>query len=165
MLNALNVIITVLSFASMILSITGAVKSNRYYNKNKDLITYTKTNVAVIEIQNIISVFPKILELASKANARGRNYVKELTKYGIEIKSSLNKIKEKSDSGQYKKIQEILISGELNVEKYIDSFISSDILGDGKPIIDDKFTECQNKINEIQLFLKEQLEETSKKLK
>lgn len=146
-------------------SIFGAYRSNAYYKKSKQLTLYANTNIAYIESQKIIATFPEILKLANHTRKRGTNYIKEVSEYGEKIKISINKIRENLSVKDFAEINEILNSQQPKVEKYIDSFITGEVLVDEKLIIDDNFNKCQQIFYKIQLLIKEKLENISEKLK
>lgn len=160
----LDIVLTIVSAVCTFFSILGAVRSNIYYRKSKQLTMYANTNVAFMA-QKIIATFPELLKLANNTRKRGTNSVKEVAKHGENIKKSINKIRESLPVEDYKEIQELLNTRELKVEEYIDSFITGEVLVDEKFVFDAKFTKCQNKFYEIQLLLKKKLEELSEKLK
>ena len=62
-------------------------------------------------------------------------------------------------------IQNLLDSQGIEVEKYINSFITDSVLIYEKLVIDDEFNRCQQKFSEIHLLIKKKLENTSEKLK
>lgn len=163
--NMLDIVLTIVSAICTVFSILGAVRSNIYYRKSRQLTMYANTNVAFMETQKIIAAFPELLKLANNTRKRGTNSVKEVAKHGENIKKSINKIRESLPVEDYKEIQELLNTRELKVEEYIDSFITGEVLVDEKFVSDAKFTKCQNKFYEIQLLLKKKLEELSEKLK
>lgn len=59
----------------------------------------------------------------------------------------------------------MLNSQEIEVEKYIASFITGSILVDEKLVIDDNFNICQQKFYDMQLLIKKKLEDIGEKLK
>ena len=72
-----NTVLTIVSAVCTVFSICGAVKSNIYYKKNRQLAIYANTNVAFMETQKIIATFPELLKLANNTRKRGVNTVKE----------------------------------------------------------------------------------------
>lgn len=161
----LDIVLTIVSVICTIFSIIGAVRSNMYFKKSRQLTIYANTNVAFMETQKIIATFPELLKLASNIGNRGTNSVKAVAKHGENIKKSINKIRESLSVEDCKEIQDILNTRELKVEEYIDSFITGEVLVDEKFVHDTKFTKCQDKFCDIQLLLKKKLENVSEKLK
>ena len=146
-----------------IISIIGAYKSLAYYKKSKHLSIYANTNVAYMEIQKIISVLTEMLKLSNQT--RGINTKKEVSKKGESIKASINKIREILPANDSKAVDNILHSQEMQVEEYIDSFITGTALIDEKLIIDNNFNKCQQSFRDIQILLKQKLENTADKIK
>lgn len=128
-----DAILPIISVICTFFSILGAIKSNIYYKKSKQLTMYANTNLAFIETQKIIALFPAILKLASKLDkCRGTNLVKEVAQNGEKIKKSVSIIRESLSVEDYEEIQELLNSRELKIEEYIDSFITGKVIEDEK---------------------------------
>lgn len=160
-----DIILTIVSAICTVVSLIGAYKSIKYYKKSKQLTVYANTNVSLVEVQKIIATFTEILKLANTARSqRGTNLAKQLATHGESIRESINVIREKLSVEDFRLIQNQLISKEIKVEEYIDSFISGSILDEGKLVIDDKFNRCQQKFYNIQQILKKRLEEVEEKL-
>ena len=110
-------------------------------------------------------MFTEILKLANTTRPqRGINLSKQLEAHGETIRESINLLREKLSVEDFRLIEGQLISKEMKVEMYIDSFISGEILDDGKLVIDDRFNRCQQKFYNIQQILKKRLEEVEEKL-
>lgn len=160
-----DIILTIVSAICTVVSLIGAYKSIKYYKKSKQLTVYANTNVSLVEVQKIISTFTEILKLANTARSqRGTNLAKQLATHGEGIRDSINVLREKLSVEDFKLIEGQLSSREIKVEAYIDSFISGDILTEGKLAIDYKFNLCQQKFYNIQQILKKRLEEVEEKL-
>lgn len=157
-------VLDMINIACTIASVVGAYKSVAYYKKSRQLIIYTKTNVAYLETIKIISTFSEMLKLANNIK-RGINCEKEVRKNGESIKNSINKIREDLPVKSSRKINELLNDTKKQAEKYIDSLIIGTVVIDGKLIIDEKFYKSQETFYEIQLFLKQQLENIESKVK
>ena len=160
-----DAILTIVSALCTVVSLIGAYKSVKYYKKSKQLTVYANTNVSLVEVQKIVATFTEILKLANTARAqRGTNLAKQLASHGESIRDSINVLREKLSVEDFKLVEEQLSSREIKVGAYIDSFISGDILVDGKLTIDYKFNFCQQKFYKIQQLLKKRLEEVEEKL-
>lgn len=160
-----DIILTIVSAICTVASVIGAYKSIKYYKKSKQLTIYANTNVSLVEVQKIITSFTEILKLSNTSKPqRGVNVSKQLAVYGESIRESINVLREKLSVEDFKSIEGQLLSKEIKVEAYIDSFISGMILNDGKLMIDDKFNRCQQKFYCIQQILKKRLEEVEEKL-
>lgn len=106
-----------------------------------------------------------MLKLANIKRKRGINYIKEVSKNGECIKTSINKIRECLPVEDFNEINVLLNEQQPKVEEYIDSFITGSVLIDEKFVIDDNFNKCQNVFCEIQLLLKKKLENIGEKIK
>lgn len=160
-----DVILSIVSAICTVVSLIGAYKSIKYYKKSKQLTLYANTNVSLVEVQKIIATFTEILKLANTTRPqRGINLSKQLEAHGETIRESINLLREKLSVEDFRLIEGQLISKEMKVEMYIDSFISGEILDDGKLVIDDRFNRCQQKFYNIQQILKKRLEEVEEKL-
>ena len=160
-----DIILTIVSALCTVVSLIGAYKSVKYYKKSKQLTVYANTNVSLVEVQKIVATFTEILKLANTARAqRGTNLPKQLASHGESIRDSINVLREKLSVEDFKLVEGQLSSRDIKVEAYIDSFISGDILVDGKLQIDYKFNLCQQKFYKIQQLLKKRLEEVEEKL-
>lgn len=94
-----------------------------------------------------------------------RNYIKEVSENGENIKNSINKIRESLPVEDSKEINQLLNSQQSKVEKYIDSFITGAVLVNESFVIDDDFNKCHEKFCEMQFLIKEKLENIGEKLK
>lgn len=160
-----DIILSIVSALCTVVSLFGAYKSIKYYKKSKQLTLYANTNVSLVEVQKIIATFTEILKLANTTRPqRGINLSKQLEAHGETIRESINVLRQKLSVEDFRLIEGQLISKEMKVEMYIDSFISGAVLDDGKLVIDDRFNRCQQKFYNIQQILKKRLEEVEEKL-
>ncbi len=164
-MNWWDYLLNVLGIICTALSIIGAYKSLAYYNKSKYLTMYANANLAYIESQKIQAMLVEIVKLSTQRKIRGVNIDAQAADNGSQIRESLSKIRDSFTAGDSKELSDILKSQEINVEKYIDSFISGVAIVDGKVIINDDFYTCQQVFNEIQLFLKQKMETAKEKNK
>ena len=156
---------TVLNILCTCFTLYGAYKANTYYKRSKQLTDYANTNVAFMEVKNIIVVLSEMLRYAVPEGRRGVSYKGEICKSGEKIKQSIIKIREYLSVEDSKEINNLLVQQEFKVEKYIDSFITGDALVEGKFVVDENYTNCQNVFYEMQLLLKERLEDLDRKIK
>ena len=164
-MHMFDIFLSIVSAVCTVISIIGAYKSIKYYKKSKQLTIYANTNVSLVEVQKIIATFTEILKLANTTRPqRGINLSKQLGAHGESIRDSINVLREKLSVEDFNLIEGQLLSKEMKVEVYIDSFISGAILDDGKLVIDDRFNRCQQKFYNIQQILKKRLEEVEEKL-
>lgn len=164
-MNWWDYVLIAISAGCTFFSIIGAIKSIAYYKKSKQLTVYANTNVAYIESQKIISTLTEMLKLANMNKQRGRNYVDKVIENGELIRNSISKIRESLLVEDYKEIQDILNTQKLNVEMYIDSFISGAVLVEEKIKIDDNFNTCQQAFCNMQLLIRKKIDIIGEKLK
>lgn len=158
-------ILTTISAISTVISIAGAFKSIKYYKKSRQLTIYANTNVAFIETQKIILVLTELLKLSnSVTKQRGLNFVKQVAAHGESIRSSINIMREKLSVEDFEDVQKFLLSPEIQVEIYVDSFISGTVLCEGKFEINEKFNLCQKAFYDIQQLLKIKIEKAEQHL-
>jgi len=164
--NWRDYILSAISVACTIFSIIGAYKSNVYYRKSKQLTIYANTNSAYIESQKIIATLTEMLKLGNvNGKQRGTNYMKAVNQNGESIKNSIIKIRESLPVDDFNEINDLLNSQQQKVEVYIDTFITGTVLVDEKLVIDDNFNKCQQKFCDMQLLIKNKLENISENLK
>lgn len=161
----LNIILTTISAVCTGFSIKGSYESNVYYKKSKQLTIYANTNIAYMESQKIIATLLEMQKLSNITRKRGTNYIKEVSKNGVNIQNSINKIRESMPVEDFTEIKELLNSQQQKVEKYIDSFITGTVLVEEKLVLDDNFYECYQTFCEMQLLIKRKLEYISENLK
>lgn len=150
-----------------IVSGIGAWKSITYYRESKKLTLYANTNIAFVESKNIIANLNEMLKLSNNMlTVRGRkNHIEQVCNCGESIKNSIDKIREIMSVEDYNEIKQLLNSQEIEVEKYINSFITGSILVNEKLVIDDNFNICLQKFYDMQLLIKEKLEDIEEGLK
>lgn len=113
-----NYVMTDISVGCTVFSIFGAYKSNAYYKKSKQLTIYANTNIAYIESQKIITTLTEMLKPGNNTRKRGKNYIKQVSQYGENIKASINKIRESLPVEDFKEINELLNSQQPKVKVY-----------------------------------------------
>lgn len=159
---------TFLDYANIgiaLFSAYGAYKSNVYYKKSKQLITYANTNIAFIESKKILDTLTQMLKLANKTQKRGINYSKQVAKNGEIINSSIVVIRENLPVKDFREIDNLLRSKDIDVLTYINSFISGEVLVNESFIINDDFKKCQKIFLEVQLLIKDKIENLTETLK
>lgn len=158
-------VLTIISAICTLISVVSAYKSAKYYKKSKQLTIYANTNVAFVETQKIISTLTAILKLSNPVKQqRGINLAKQLGTHGESIKSSINTMREKLSVEDFKDVKTKFTSYGLNVESYIDSFISGSVLIENEFAVDGRFHSCQQVFYDIQILLKTKIERIEEKL-
>lgn len=147
-------------------SIIGAWKSNKYYKKSRNLVLFSNCNVAYLEVQKIIDTFTQLLKLSNpKLPQRGTNIDKTLSKYGVDIKNSVNIIRKKLSIDDWEEIESILQGPTIDARKYIDSIITCSVIVDGKFVLNDDFNSVQEAFYKAQKHLKSRSEELAESIK
>jgi hypothetical protein len=165
-LNWWDYVLIVVSALCAIGSIIGAVRANIYYKKSKQLTLYAHTNVAYIEAQKITAALTELLKLSNSTfKKRGVSNIREISRIGENIKTSLNKIRDSLPASDVENIGILLNSRHQRAEEYIDSFITGTVLVDENIVIGNDFNSCQQKFYDLQLLLKRRLEEIAEKIK
>lgn len=159
-----DTVLTVISVLCTIVSGFGAYKSVKYYNKNKQLTIYAHKNVAYSEIKKVIDTMTEILKLASPQQGRGVNREKEVSRLGLNIRVSLDKIREQLSNENCDSILDILNSNK--VRDYIESLITCPVLPNKNVDIDawKRFRDCETAFYSIQNEIKKKLDESEEKL-
>lgn len=157
-------VLTVISILCTIVSGIGAYKSIKYYQKNKQLMTYVHKNVAYSEIKNVIDLMTEILKRSSPHQGRGINREKEVSQLGISIKKSLDIIREQLSNENCDTILSVLNPNE--VRDYIESLITSPVLPN--KTIDttawQQFRDCETALYNIQNEIRKKLDESEEKI-
>ena len=73
-------------------------------------------------------------------------------------------MREKLSVEDFNDVKKLFSSHEMQVESYIDSFISGTVLIQGRLEIDEKFNSCQQIFYDIQQLLKKKIETVEKNL-
>ncbi|WP_138342655.1 hypothetical protein [Intestinibacter bartlettii] len=154
----MDFIITVINVILTIFSAVSAWNANKSYDKLKKVSIYSNTNIALLEIEKIEDVLIDLMKISNESEKRATNNRIKIKEEGEKIKKSLNTISNKLSSKDNKEIQKLLVYDGLNVEPYIDSFITGSILVDENFNIDDDFQKCQQSFKDIKNLLKDKLE-------
>lgn len=159
-------ILVAISALCTIFSIVGAVKSNKYFKKSKELTIYANTNVAYIEIEKIITTLTSMLKFENPTRTkRGFNALRLVSENAESIKYSLNTLRKNLSDKDYQLIQGLLSPNGINVEQYLDSIITGSAFPDGIIIWNNNFNTCQQTFREMQIQIKSRLDIIQESLK
>ena len=158
-------VLTGISVLCTVVSIVGAYRANLYYKKSKNISILVKTKDSLSESKVILESMGEILKLSNTMLARGKNISKMVSEQGQIINKALIRIKELEGFADNKKIDAILKTKDFNAQDYINSLISGKIICDGTICIDNEYTNCYQIFENLQLFLKQRMEEQEEKLK
>ncbi len=162
-MSALDWLILIANIACLVGSIVSAIKASGSYKKCKQLTNFANLKRALDECQLVYANIYKLLKLCGKnANKnRGINVEKEASEYGDAIKNSLAKIKEILPSDSQKKVDNLLAhpsNKNFDIEKYVSTLISGSAV-DNNTLTDDNVYMIQKAVENIQLHIKEIMEE------
>ena len=160
-------IILLINIILTIVSGIGALKSITYFKKTKELTIYTQAANVIDEVNEMLTILFKSLEIATrkvKKKVRGTNYDKEISDCGKKLGEHYQIIERDLPARYYDKLREILCKDDFNFIKYINSFISGDVLM-SEGLDHDDFAKCQDRLYLLQKFLKEEREKIEEKLK
>lgn len=158
-------VLTGISVLCTVVSIVGAYRANLYYKKSKNISILVKTKDSLSESKVILESMGEILKLSNTILARGKNISKMVSEQGQIINKALIRIKELEGFADNKKIDAILKTKDFNAQDYINSLISGKVICDGTICIDNEYTNCYQIFENLQLFLKQRMEEQEEKLK
>ena len=158
-------VLTGISVLCTVVSIIGAYRANLYYKKSKNISILVKTKDSLSESKVILESMGEILKLSNTMLARGKNISKMVSEQGQIINKALIRIKELEGFADNKKIDAILKTKDFNAQDYINSLISGKVICDGTICIDNEYTNCYQIFENLQLFLKQRMEEQEEKLK
>lgn len=158
-------VLTGISVLCTVVSIVGAYRANLYYKKSKNISILVKTKDSLSESKVILESMGEILKLSNTMLARGKNISKMVSEQGQIINKALIRIKELEGFADNKKIDAILKTKDFNAQDYINSLISGKVICDGTICIDNEYTNCYQIFENLQLFLKQRMEEQEEKLK
>ena len=162
----LDVILTIVNVILAIVSGLGAYKSLKYFRKSKNLAIFAQTNKALVEVQKMLMKLPDALS-ASNSSRRGRKGLSlhnTLCDIGKELNTNLTGINSNIPAEYSDNIRQWQNKDGFNLQTYINSYISGDAVKDNG-IDSEDFNVCQERILEIQDYLKKAAMETEEKLK
>ena len=158
-LTGVNVVITVVS-------VCGALKSFKFYDKNKKLVEHTNVNKASVEIEKMLNKLPEALTATNRnrQNSRGVNLHRIMCEIGNSLHESYNTLHSCSPVEYSSELFKLENERDFELHDYINSFISGEILKN--MVLDsDRFATCQKGLMEMQDYLKCKLGEIAEKLK
>lgn len=157
-----------LGIISTVISVIAAIKSVKYYKKNKHLTLLVNANNALLEMQKISITMVEVLRLSNTNILRGKSIANTVANKGTEISDSIQKIKNHVSLEEACYIQNILKRADFDCQTFINTFISGEIIEriDGKEFFkhDQNFELCQERFNDVFQYLKERVEEHETKL-
>lgn len=162
-----DIAITIINVVLAIISGFGAYKSIRYFKKSKHITIYAQTNQALGEIGEMLKLLPEALEAAS-TNKKGYSPENTVRDKGSKLANHLNIIMSAIPADYSEKLRELQKTGTFNLSQYINSLI------DGTAVVEENgrkmlnrtsFDICQERLREMQEFLKKKIAEEEEKLK
>lgn len=154
----INVIVT-------IISMLGAIKSIKYYNKSRNLTEYAGLNKALVEAERMQNELVELLAVVNVTNKgiRGVNKNITLCDIGKKLSKSYNSIWTCIPVGLSADFKSI--ENGFGIQEYLDEMISGKLLLHDETIDLGRVKQFQTVINEAILLFKQKLDETQEKLK
>lgn len=165
--DLMDAVLTIVNVILVFVSGVGAWKSIKYYKKNKELMIYTQTADVIEEVNEMLSILLRALEIANqKVNKRGRgtNYNKELLNCGKELIVHYQEIEKSIPTRYYSDLNEMLNRDGFHFVKYLNSYISGEAMKE-KGLDHDDYAKCQERLYELQRFLRGERDNIEEKLK
>ncbi len=163
----MDIIILVINMILAVISGIGAFKSIKYYKKNKELTIYAQTADIIEEVNGMLAILPQALEISTrkvKNQGRGTNYNTEIIGCGKKLVEHYQIIEKNIPMRYYDKLRRILKEGNFDFLKYINSYVSGSVLTN-EGLDHNDFAKCQDRLVELQRFLREERERIEEKLK
>lgn len=161
----LDVVLTIINVVLAVLSGIGAYKSVKYFRKSKNITIYAQTNKALLEVQKMLVKLPESLS-ASNLSSRGKkgyNFSYNLCNIGKELNANLTEITSDIPPEYMDELQRLLKKDDFNLYTYINSYMSGEAVIDNG-IDAEAYNLCQDRLMEMQNFLKKIASETEEKL-
>lgn len=165
-MKVFDIILTGINVILATTSAFGAWKSIKYYQKSKNLSIYTQINKSLIEIQKMLIKLPEVLSASNQSlrGKRGMNLQNTLCGIGQALNNSLMTIGADIPvecSNDLKKLQN---DGDFELQKYINSLINGEAVKENSIDFND-YDLCQERLNEIQEYLKRKSSDIGEELK
>lgn len=165
-MNMMDVILTIINVILAIVSGIGAYKSDKYFQKSKNITIFAQTNKALVEVQKMILKLPEALEVSnsSRRGKKGLSLHNTLCNIGLQLNASLTEINKNIPAEYTDEIRQLQNKDNFNLQSYVNSYISGNAVRDNG-IDSGDFNACQARILEIQDYLKKIALEIEEKLK
>ena len=155
-----NIIITIASGI-------GAYKSFRYFKKSKYITIYAQSNQALNELSEMLKMLPEALA-ATTNTMRGFSVENAIRDIGTQLSVHLNEIMSAIPTEYSAEFQKLQKAGVFTLEQYINSYIDGTAITEvngRKTLQRSSFDICQERLREMQIFLKQKIAEEEEKLK
>lgn len=151
-----DVVLTVINVILAIISGFGAFKSVKYYRKSKSLTVYTKLSGAVDEIEKMIQKLPGVLGAVRKQRqgTKGFNMFRTIGEIGENLINSYNLISSAIPSDFAAEFREFETKEGFDLLQYLNSYVSGEAIGSNNDIDSLQYKTCQERLMQIQDFLK-----------
>lgn len=166
-MNGWDIAVLIINVVLTIISGFGAYKSIRYFKKSRHITIYAQTNKALGEIGKMLKLLPEALAAASSTK-KGFNPENAVCEKGSELANSLNAIMNAIPSEYSTEFRLLQKNGDFELEQYIYSFIDKTVIiqVNGRTTLDrTSFDTCQERLREMQEFLKKKIVEEENNLK
>lgn len=155
----INMILTIISGI-------GAYKSIKCFQKSKNLANFLHTNEALVEVEKMLTKLSEALiaSNSSRQSKRGFSLNNTLCSIGNELNASLIKITSNMPTKYSNEFLQLQRKDDFDLRAYINSYINGKAIK-GQEIDVERYNICQNRIVEMQNYIKMVVEKTEEKLK
>lgn len=162
-----DIVIMAVNVLIAIVSAIGAHNSIRYFKKSKHITIYANTNKALGEIGDMLRALPDVLAAASieKKGFNSENAVRDL---GKELAEHYNSVMSAIPSEYSEDFRTLQKAKSFDLSKFISSLIDGTAIVEenGKKMLNrTSYDACQEKLREMQEFLKKRIALEEEKLK
>lgn len=158
-LAIINVILTIVSGI-------GAYQSKKYFKKSRNLTSFLKLNNALDEVGEMLSKLPEALSASNSSvqSKKGFSFRNTLRDIGEKLNTNLMKINSNMPTEYSNEFLQLQKKDGFDLPAYINSYISGNAIK-GKEIDLESYNICQNRLVEMQNYLKKVVTQTGEKLK
>ena len=167
-MKAVDIVFLIINVVLAIISGFGAYKSNTYFKKSKHITIYAQTSQSYNELGEMLKKLPDALAAVSSKDKKGFSVKNTIRDIGTELSNHLNTIMETIPSEYSNEFRNLQKTTTFELSKYINSLI------DGTAIVEESgsttlkrsaFDTCQERLREMQEYLKKKIVEEEEKLK
>lgn len=159
-MEILSIVLTAVNVILTILSAIGTYRSLRYYKKSKRLASLVKANQSLAEVEKMLNRIPDLLDISYqiRCRKRGYNYHIALCEVGKELYASLNQILSEMPLKNADEFNSLLEKDGFSLRDYINSIINGDVLNEEDGIRLEEYSRCQNRLLDMQMYLRNMVE-------
>lgn len=166
-MEILSIVLTAVNVILTILSAIGTYRSIRYYKKSKRLASLAKANRSLAEIEKMLNRLPDLFDITYqiRCRKRGYNYPIALCEVGKDLDNSLNRILSEMPLKNMDEFNRLLEKDGFSLRAYIHSIINGEVLNEENGIRLDEYSRCQNRLLDMQMYLRNMVEDIEEDFK